>query len=74
MQVVEKVGYIMVGTGFVSHKCAMWRHASLGKFWILDLLRSFLMQFWSKIGVKGTCKCSLYLTSKDCYYFSDEAW
>ena len=50
MQVVEKVGYILVGTGFV---CASVPSRGSGgmlpqeNFGFLDLLRSFLMQFWS---------------------------
>ena len=47
-QVVEKVGYILVIRGVA---CAsvpsrgVWGHAPPGKFWVLDLLRSFVMQF-----------------------------
>ena len=49
-QVVEKVGYILVGTecAHASVPCrGVWGHAPRGNFGFLDLLRSFLMQFWS---------------------------
>ena len=51
MQVIEKVGYILVGTRFACTSVppkGVWGHAPPGNFWILDLPRSFLMQFWSK--------------------------
>ena len=46
-QVVEEVGYILVGSVFSVPPRGGWGHAPPGNFGFLDLLRSFLMQFWS---------------------------
>ena len=47
MQVVENVGCILVGTGFACSSSLPRGTLPQENFGFLDLLRSFLMQFWS---------------------------